>query len=73
MAGLAMTYIRWVAPSIIIYVWSESISEFATGQGKPRYSLYSTFGASVGHACLAYYLAVSCDLKMTGIAAASAV
>lgn len=69
----AATYIRVLAPFVIIYSQGMCYSFYATHQGKPRYTLYSTIIASVVHYFLVYYLALDLDMKMTGVALSSGV
>jgi Na+-driven multidrug efflux pump len=59
-ADLAATYVKIVAPGVITYIWGCAIEEWCCCQGKPKYVLYSTAGASIIHWPLAYYLAVNC-------------
>ena len=72
-ALLAARYVKIVGPGVIIYIWGCAIQQFCSCQGKPRYNLYSTVGASICHWIIAYYLAVKLDMKMTGCAIASSI
>ena len=62
-----------ISPGIIVYCWGMCYSNYATQQGKPNYTLYSTVGASVCHWILAYVFCVYLDWKMFGVALASCI
>ena len=72
-SSAAATYIRVIAPFIVIYALGKCYTEYANMQGKPQYQLYSTIIASVVHWFLVYYLALDLDLKMFGVALSSGI
>ena len=70
---MATQYCRIVGAGLFAFVVSINFTHFATGQGKPRYSLYGTVAGSLVHFVLAPYLSMTLDLKLVGIAISSAV
>lgn len=69
---LASLYVRIVAPGIIVYCWGMCYGLLGSNCGKPIYNTISTFSASVFHWVVAWYLGVVLDMKIKGVAIASA-
>lgn len=68
---LASDYIRLLCPSMLPFFWSVCYQALAVSIGKPVYFLISTGGASFLQYALAYYLGVTLDMKIHGVAIAS--
>ena len=68
---IASTYVKIVAPGIVMYMFGDTYAYFAECQGKPKYVMISTVGASIFHWFIAHYLVKELNMKMTGIAIAT--